>query len=183
MAQRPEEIRREIDHTRGELGDTVDALAAKADVPSRAKGWLGDKKDAVTSKVSGATSAVSDSMPGGPEMGRMRRTAERNPLGLAIGGAAVGFLAGLLAPPTRMEDERLGPMADDVKDAAMETGREALERGKHVAQAAGQTALETAKERTSEESDELSSTLKEKARGVAGSSEAETEVTFGRTNP
>ena len=31
-------------------------------------------------------------------MNRMKRLAERNPVGLAIGGAAVGFIAGLLMP-------------------------------------------------------------------------------------
>ena len=33
----PEEIRRDIEETRGELGDTVEALAAKADVKAQAK--------------------------------------------------------------------------------------------------------------------------------------------------
>lgn len=173
MAQRSDEIRRDIERTRGELGETVDALSAKADVPGRAKGWLADKKDAVTGKVS---DAVPDRGDVTRPAGRLRRSAERNPIGLAIGGAAAGFLAGLLAPSTRMEDERLGPMADDVKEAAMETGREAMERGKQVAQDAGQTALETAKERAGEEGDELSSTLRDKARDVAGSADAQTEV-------
>jgi hypothetical protein len=184
MAERSDEIRRDIERTRGELGETVDALSAKADVPGRARGWIAEKKDAVTGKVSDATSAVTDAVPdrGGVArpVGRMRRTAERNPLGLAIGGAAAGFIAGLLVPSTRMEDERLGPMADEVKDAAMETGREAMERGKEVAQDAGQTALDTAKERASEETDELSSTLREKARDVAGPEETQTEVPFDR---
>ena len=31
-------------------------------------------------------------------MNRMKRLAERNPVGLAIGGAAAGFIAGLLMP-------------------------------------------------------------------------------------
>ena len=107
MAQRSDEIRRDIERTRGELGETVDALSAKADVPGRAKGWLADKKDAVTGKVSDATSAVSDAVPDRGDVtrpaGRLRRSAERNPIGLAIGGAAAGFLAGLLpldAPST-----------------------------------------------------------------------------------
>jgi hypothetical protein len=42
-------------------------------------------------------------------------------------------VAGLLIPSTRVEDERIGPMADQVKDRAKETGQEAIERGKHVA--------------------------------------------------
>ena len=86
---------------------------------------------------------------------RLKRLAERNPVGLAIGGAAVGFIAGLLAPSTRMEDERIGPMADDVKATAAEAGREALDRGKDVVQEAGSAAIETAKERGREEGEEL----------------------------
>jgi Protein of unknown function (DUF3618) len=35
--QTPEEIRREIERTRRELGDTVDALSHKADVKERVK--------------------------------------------------------------------------------------------------------------------------------------------------
>lgn len=174
MAQRSDQIRREIEETRGELGDTVDALGAKADVPGRAKGWLAEKKDAVTSKVGGTTSAVSDAVPDRRQMGKLRREAERNPLGLAIGGAAAGFLAGLLAPPTRVEDEHLGPMADDVKQAAVETGREAMDRGMQVAQDAGHSAVETAKARAQDEGDELSSTLREKARDVASTGDPQT---------
>ena len=35
--QTPEELRREIERTRRELGDTVDALSQKADVKERVK--------------------------------------------------------------------------------------------------------------------------------------------------
>ena len=71
-----------------------------------------------------------------PEGGR----AQTKPLRLAMGAAAVGFLAGMLIPTTRTEDEKLGPMADDVKARARQTGRETLERGRQVAlEAAGTT--------------------------------------------
>ena len=40
------------------MGDTVDALGYKADVPGRVRGRVADKKDAVTSKVTGAKDAV-----------------------------------------------------------------------------------------------------------------------------
>src|SRR3712207_9560672 len=72
--------------------------------------------------------------------------AQENPLGLAIGAVAAGFIAGMLIPSTRVEDEKIGPMADQVKDQVKETGQEALERGKQVAQEAAQSAQETAKE-------------------------------------
>jgi len=152
------------------MADTADALAHKADVPTRTKDWVGEKKDAIVSAVGGATSAVSEATPDGADVAqsasRLKHLAERNPLGLAIGGAAVGFLAGLLTPSTRIEDQRIGPMADDVKTAAADAGREALDRGKDVVQEAGSAAIETAKERGREEGQELSESLQEKAREV-----------------
>ena len=138
---------------------SADALAYKADVPTRTKDWVGEKKDAIVSTVTGVSSKVGDVTPDGAEVtqgvNRMKRLAERNPLGLAIGGAAVGFIAGVLLPSSRVEDERIGPMADEVKATAVEAGREALDRGKDVVQEAGATAIETAKERGREESEEL----------------------------
>lgn len=180
MAERSEEIKTEIEQTREEMGETVDALGYKADVPGRMKGWVGDKKDAVVSTVSGAkdsvTSKVSDSTPDGQQMkrnaGRAKSMAERNPLGLAVAGAAVGFIAGLFTPSTRMEDEKLGPMADQVKDSAKEAGQEAMERGKQVAQSAAQSAMDTAKEEGREQGEELTSSLQDKAREVPSSSES-----------
>jgi hypothetical protein len=177
-------IRSEIEETRAQMGDTLDALGYKANVPARTKGWLGRKKDAVTgacgtgmSKVSGTTdsmvSKVSGITPSTADLqagaGRMKDTAERNPLGLTLAGAAVGFVAGLFAPSTRMEDERLGPVADQVKSQAAEAGQEALEHGKQVAQAAAQSAVETAKEEGQQRGEELSSSLQEKAREVSPS--------------
>jgi gas vesicle protein len=165
MAERSDQIRSEIEDTRERVGETVDALAYKADVPTRAKDWLGEKKDAVTSMVSGST-------PDGENVKRrmhgLRRTAERNPVGLAIGGAALGFVAGLLVPSTRIEDERIGPMSDELKSTAADAGREAVERGKDVMQEAGQAAVETAEKRGRQASQELSASLQEKAGEVAG---------------
>jgi gas vesicle protein len=170
MAQTSDELKQEISQTREQMAETADALAYKADVPSRTKDWVGDKKDAIVSAVGGATSAVG-ATPDGADVaqsaGRLKRLAEQNPVGLAIGGAAVGFIAGLLAPSTRIEDERIGPMADEVKATAAEAGREVLDRGKDVVQEAGSTAIETAKERGREEGEELSESLQEKARELA----------------
>jgi ElaB/YqjD/DUF883 family membrane-anchored ribosome-binding protein len=135
MGQDPEAIRADIEQTRAEMSDTVDALGYKADVKSRAK----DKINRITGKVSDAT-------PDKAQVKRAASTAQENPLGLAIGGVAVGFLAGLLVPSSRVEDEKLGPIADQVKDQVKETGQEALERGKDVAQQAAETAKEAGRE-------------------------------------
>ena len=55
MAQTSDELKREISQTREQMAETADALAYKADVPSRTKDWVGDKKDAIVSAVGGAT--------------------------------------------------------------------------------------------------------------------------------
>jgi hypothetical protein len=178
VAERSDEIRDEIEHTRREMGDTVDALAYKADVPTRTKEWIGEKKDAITSKVDDVTPSRVQIK---GRLQDVKHGMERNPLGLAIGGAAVGLVAGLLAPSTRIEDERVGRMADDVKSTAADAGREAFERGREVVQEAGQTAMETAVERGKEESQELASSLQEQASETSGAP-GETERT-GTSRP
>jgi ElaB/YqjD/DUF883 family membrane-anchored ribosome-binding protein len=150
MGEEPRAIRAEIEDTRERMGDTVDALAYKADVKTRAKESVSDKVDTLKSKVTGAKDSVSEATPsGGDVKHQARRTvgiAQENPLGLAIGAAAIGFVAGMLIPSTRVEDEKIGPVADQVKAKAAETGQQALDRGKQVAQDVAQQATETAKE-------------------------------------
>ena len=172
MAQTSDELRSDIERTRDDMGDTVEALAYKADVPTRTKEWLGDKKETVVSKVTGTSQKVSGMTPDGQEVKQrastLKRTAERNPLGLAIAGAAVGFIAGVLAPSTKLEDERIGPVSDELKSTAVETGREAIERGKMVAEEVGATAMDTAKEVGQEQKEELTQSLRSQARESVG---------------
>ena len=186
MGQDPDAIREDIEQTRAEMSETVEAIGYKADVPSRAKDAVSEKVDNVKSKVSdtatrakeavtGTTSRVSDRVvdatpSGGQVKQQARRTAglaKENPLGLAIGAAAIGFLAGLAVPSTRVEDEKLGPVADQVKDKVKETGQEALDRGKQVAQEVASTAADTARERTQEHGQELADSARQSAQDVA----------------
>jgi len=118
------------------MGETVEALGYKADVPGRAKEAVSTRVDAVKEKM--------------PSAGQAAGVAQENPLGLAVGAAAVGFVAGMLIPSTRIEDEKIGPMADQVKEKARETGQEALERGKEVARQTADSAKETAQEQAGE---------------------------------
>ena len=84
------------------------------------------------------------------------------PLGLALGGLAVGFVVGTLLPQTQVENERMGETSDRMIDAAKETAGEAVERGKQVAQEAAGAAVDTAKESGREQGEDLTSTLKER---------------------
>jgi len=101
--------------------------------------------------------------------GQVRRAAgvaQENPLGLALGSIAVGFLAGMLIPSSRVEDEKLGPTADRIKEQAKETGQEALERGKQVAQSAAQSAAETASEEGQKHGERLADSARESASSI-----------------
>jgi ElaB/YqjD/DUF883 family membrane-anchored ribosome-binding protein len=152
MGEDPDRIREEIVRTRLEMGETVDALGYKADVKGRAK----DRVVGVKDRVVGATPDGDDVK---QQARRARSVAQDNPLGLAVGAIAVGFLAGTLLPSTRVEDEKLGELSDDVVERAKATGQEALERGKQVAQ----DAAETAKESGREHAEGLKSTAQEHA--------------------
>jgi len=173
MGKDPSDIRAEIDETRGRVGEEVDALSYKTDVSARVADYVDDKKQAVKDKVTGARDAVtgtaSRTMPDGRTVGRVKDTAERNPVGLAVGAAAVGFVVGLMIPSTRVENERMGEMSDRVVETAKETADEAVERGKQVVQ----EAAETAKESGRQQGEELASNLQERAQESSSSSQHE----------
>lgn len=183
MDERSGAIREEIEETRRRVGDEVDALSYKTDIGARVDDYVEEKKESVRSTVAGAkdglVSAVDSVVPGsGPPRQRLRslsRTAERNPLGLAVAGASVGFVAGLLLPSTHVEDEHLGELSDRVKETASDAGHEALERGKDVAQ----SAMETVRDEGAEHGRELASELKDR---VQPETRSEEEVTR-RTAP
>jgi hypothetical protein len=192
MGQEPSQIREEIEETRAQMGDTVDALAYKTDVKTRVKESFSDKRERLIEQVQGTGHKVGEATPDGQQVKEGARqavgVAQENPLGLAIGGLAAGFLAGMMLPSSRIEDEKVGPLADQVKETAMETGQEALERGQEVAsqvaeqavegakeaggqaveaaKEAGQQAMETAKEAGQEQAEELKDSAKENAQEV-----------------
>ena len=181
MGQDPDAIRQDIAQTRTEMSETVEAVGYKADVPSRAKDAMSDKVENMKSKVSDTATRAKEAVVGTasragdatPSRGQVKQAgrqaagmAKENPLGLAIGAAALGFLAGLAAPSTRVEDEKLGPVADQVKDKVKETGQEALERGKQVAQEVASTAVGTAKEQTQEHGQDLAESVTQNAQDL-----------------
>jgi len=166
MGEDPGVIRAEIEQTRERVGDEVDALSYKTDVGARVSDYVDDKKQAVKSKVTGAKDTVSGTVPDRQGLKRgatqTRDIAEKNPLGLALGGLAVGFLVGTLLPRTRVENEQMGEMSDRLMDAAKDTASEAVDRGKEVAQEAASAAVDTAKESGREQGEELTSSLQDR---------------------
>ncbi len=104
----PEEIRDDIGKTRGELGDTVEALAEKTDVKRQAKQKAQDAKQVAQQKAQEAKQTaqqkreefVGKAKASSPESAtagaqRLADRARENPVPLAIGGALlIGYLLG-----------------------------------------------------------------------------------------
>jgi uncharacterized protein YjbJ (UPF0337 family) len=160
VSQDPEAIRRDIENTQSRMGETVEALAYKADVPARSRDAVSDRVEAIKGKVSdaigSATGAVSgaassvrskagsaaSAMPSREDAAEGLRTmgsfASRNPLGIAIGSVAVGFLIGLCLPVSDIERDRVGQLGEQMTDQAKAAASSALEQGKAaVTQAIG----------------------------------------------
>jgi phage tail protein X len=160
MGAEPDQIRQQIVQTRTEMGDTIDAIGYKADVPARAKDKvtntverardsLAGTMDSITDAVTGTATSVRDAAPDAQQISGQARqavgVAQQNPLGLALGSIAAGFLLGMMLPATRLEDERMGAAADHVKDLAAEVGQDAMDHGKEMAQEAIDHGTEVAK--------------------------------------
>jgi hypothetical protein len=157
MGEDPSAIREEIEQTRAQMGDTVDAIGYKTDVKSRAKESVQGKIGGVRDRITG----VKDSAPSGGDVKEGARkvagVAESNPLGLGVAAVAGGFLIGMLVPTTKVEDEKLGPMSTQVKEQAKETASEAVEHGKQVVQDVASSAADTAKESAQQHAEEIRS--------------------------
>src|SRR3954451_21824650 len=109
MGETPDHIREDIEETRARMGDTVEAIGYKADVKSRVKGSIVDKKDAVVggadalvSRVSGVVRDREQVKSGARKVG----VSKQNPLGLALAEAAGRFVAGMLILHTHVGHER-----------------------------------------------------------------------------
>jgi gas vesicle protein len=124
-------------------------------------------------QVSGAVSQVGDAAPSAEDVKQAGRQAvglaQENPLGLAVGAAAVGFLAGMLIPSTAVEDERLGPIADQVREQVEETAQEAVGRGQQVLSETAQAATQTAKQAISDVSEQAQEVTQQQAEELKSS--------------
>lgn len=83
----PEELRREIEETREDLGNTAAALAEKTDVRARAK----EKIDSIKRTVAEKKESVTSASEGGPAAD-LKVKAQENPVTTAAVAAFVGGL-------------------------------------------------------------------------------------------
>jgi Protein of unknown function (DUF3618) len=92
----PEEIEADIERTREDLGDTVEALAAKTDVKARAKEKFAETKETLSEKLSSAGDSAGGAAPDSASEKAQHAVAavKENPEKAALAGT---FVAGLLA--------------------------------------------------------------------------------------
>lgn len=136
MSQDPEAIREDIESTRTRMGETVEAIAYKTDLPSRARDSVNERIETIKGKVSDTLASATGAMSGaastatstvGNVAGAMPSA---NPLGLAIGAVAVGFLVGLCLPVTDIERDRVGKIGEQMTEQAKSAAAGAIEQGK-----------------------------------------------------
>jgi len=95
----PEEIRADIEQTREDLGDTVEALAAKTDVKAQAKDRIARVKETAQHKKDGFAARARDATPDSAGAGaeRIVSTVKSRPVPFsALGAFAAGVLVGRL---------------------------------------------------------------------------------------
>ena len=86
----------------------------------------------MTDAASHAVHSVADALPTGTDVrrgaDRLSRFVHENPIGAAIGSAALGFIFGIVLPATALETDRMR----DVRRAARDAGAEAVEAGRQM---------------------------------------------------
>jgi Protein of unknown function (DUF3618) len=164
----PDEIRADIERTRAELSDNVDALADTANPKNIAKrqagrvkqaavgvkehimgssdddtdsGRLGDAKYAVQDKAS----AVGDAVSNAPA--QVKQKARGNPLAAGLIAFGAGLLVSSLIPSSQREQEAVSTLqdkAEPLKEKATEAARDVASNLREPAQEAAQSVKDTA---------------------------------------
>jgi len=139
MSNDPEQIRREIEHTRSELSDNVNALGDKVNPGSIAKRQVGRVRGAATSVKDAVMGSAADAADTGQQVATtmgdavsnapnaVARKAQGSPLAAGLIAFGAGLLVSSLLPASRVEQQAAEkvkdtaqPMIDDLTDTAKE---------------------------------------------------------------
>src|SRR3954468_15343536 len=141
MSNDPDQIRREIERTRSELSDNVNALGDKVNPGSIAKRQVGKVRGAATSvkdAVMGSASdaadsagsvagSVGDAVSDAPSA--VARKAQGSPIAAGLIAFGAGLLVSSLLPASKVEQQA----ADKVKDTAQPLVEDLTDTAKEVA--------------------------------------------------
>ena len=151
MSNDPEQIRREIERTRSELSDNVNALGDKVNPGSIAKRQVGRVRGAATSvkdAVLGSASEAADSAGSAADAlgdavsdapGAVARKAQGSPIAAGLIAFGAGLLVSSLLPASRVEQqaaEKIKDTAQPMVDGLTDTAKDMAENLKEPAQQA-----------------------------------------------
>lgn len=156
----PEEIQEDIERTRQDLRENVDALQEKVSIKGAASRSADRVKESVSSMkdtiMGSADSAKESVASAGESAGQLpakaRRTTQGNPLAVGLGAFAVGWLIGSLIPASQREREaveKVNEKADlvapvqEVVTHAQEKGKQALQEVAEEAKSGAQQVKES----------------------------------------
>ena len=174
MSNDPEQIRREIEHTRSELSDNVNALGDKVNPGSIAKRQVGRVRGAATSVKDAVMGSAADAADTGQQVATtmgdavsnapnaVARKAQGSPIAAGLIAFGAGLLVSSLLPASRVEQQA----AEKVKDTAQPMIDDLTDTAKEVAgnlQEPAQRALEEVKSTASD----AAATVKDEAASAA----------------
>lgn len=172
----PDEIRADIERTRGELGSDVDALADKvspSQIAHRQTEKVKNRFQGVRESVMGAADSAKAKVHSDTSSGSAADSAKSaansavgkakgNPLAVGLIAFGAGWLASSLIPTTDKEEQ----LASDLKDKAAPLVDEVKEQAKNVGSQLGDAAKEHAQDLKGTAQD-AAQTVKGEAQGAA----------------
>lgn len=181
MTNNPDQIRREIEDTRGRLSDDVNALTetvSPSNVARRQADKVADAAASVKERVmgtaddlrsSGSDAASSVGHAPGAAATKARRKTQGNPLAAGLIALGAGWLVGSLLPASEKEKQAAGslkekaqPLVDEAKTVAQDTAQELKEPAQQAAQSIRETAVD-AKDTVVQESRSTADDVKSQA--------------------
>jgi ElaB/YqjD/DUF883 family membrane-anchored ribosome-binding protein len=185
MTNNPDEIRREIEDTRGRLSSDVNALTETVS-PSNVARRQVDKVAGVATSVkervmgtaddlrsTGSDAASSVGHAPGAAADKARRKTEGNPLAAGLIALGVGWLVGSMLPASEKEKEaasalkdKAQPLVEEAKSVAQDTAQELKEPARQAAQNVKETATQ-AKDTVVQEGQSTAQDVKSQAQDSA----------------
>jgi gas vesicle protein len=180
MGERTEELRREIASTRGDLGNTLDAIGDRVSPgriierrKNRISGGFRSMSDKVMGRAHGASSTVSDAGHSAVETlqdapDRARQSTQGAPVMAGVIAFAAGFVLAAVIPPTETEKEASSHLVDKVAPIKAELATVGHDVADHL------------KEPVSDAVDQVKTAAKEHASDVAASAKDAAHETADR---
>lgn len=185
MTNNPDELRREIEDTRGRLSSDVNALTetvSPSNVARRQADKVADAASSVKDRVMGTaddlrtSSSDAASTVGhapGAAATKARSKTQGNPLAAGLIALGAGWLIGSMLPASEKEKQAAGtlkdkaqPLVDEAKSVAQDTAQELKEPAKQAAQSIKETATD-AKDTVVQEGQSTAQDVKSQAQDSA----------------